>query len=370
MSLYSNKRALAEINFTNLIYNFRSIKAKVKNSDVIPVIKANAYGHGAVEVAKALIKEGAKFFAVAFFEEAMELKDSGINLPILIFGRISPNRLEDAIKAGFRITVSCYDELLILKKANLRMPAFIHVNLDTGMGRRGVLEKDIISFFSNFSSCSNCVLEGVYSHFATSDMPNNDYAYFQLKKFNNFLLSLFKKGVKPAMVHIANSGAILNMPESYLNAVRPGISLYGHYPSSESLKSIKLKQVMRFKSYVEQVRKIPTGYSVSYDKRWISEKDTTIALIPVGYADGVDRRLTNKGIVLIKGKKYSIVGMVTMDYIMVDVGYDSIFEDDEVVIWGDFENNSIELLELAEQIDTIPYVLTCGVSKRVKRVYT
>jgi alanine racemase len=168
---------------------------------------------------------------------------------------------------------------------------------------------------------------------------------------------------------MANSGAILNLPQSYFKAVRPGISLYGHYPASNSLKPIELKQVMSLKSYVEQVRKIPAGYSVSYGRKWISKKETSIAVISAGYADGVDRRLTNKGKALIKGKKYPIVGTVTMDYIMADVGNDSVFAGDEVVIWGSSKNNGIELLGLSEQIDTIPYELTCGVSKRVKRIY-
>ncbi|MBW1650140.1 MAG: alanine racemase [Deltaproteobacteria bacterium] len=365
---YSNNRVIAEINLKNLLFNFRSLKKQVKNADIIPVIKADAYGHGAIAAAKTLIKEKVKLFAVASFQEAMELKDSGINTPILILGSVFPNRLKDAVKAGLKITVSCCEDLLILKKTALKTKAFIHVKIDTGMGRRGIFAKEAPAFFSDFINLSNCVLEGIYSHFATSD-TFNDYAGIQLEKFNRLILLLFKKGIKPKTVHMANSGAILNIPESYFDAVRPGISLYGHYPSSNSLKPIKLKQVMSLKSYVEQVRKIPADYSVSYGRRWISKKETSIAVISAGYADGVDRRLTNKGKALIKGKKYPIVGTVTMDYIMVDIGDDPIFVGDEVIIWGGCKDNSIKLLDLAEQINTIPYELTCGVSKRVKRVY-
>ncbi len=365
---YFNNRAIAEINLENLLYNFRSLKKQTKGANIIPVIKADAYGHGAVAVAKTLIKEKVKLFAVASFQEAMELKESGINAHVLILGSVFPNMLQDAIKAGFKITVSSYEELLILKKTALRTPAFIHVKIDTGMGRRGILAKDTMAFFSDFINLSNCVLEGIYSHFATSD-TFNDYAGIQLEKFNRLILLLFKKGIKPKTVHMANSGAILNMPQSYFNAVRPGISLYGHYPSSNSLKPIALKQVMSLKSYVEQVRKIHADYSVSYGRKWISKKETSIAVISAGYADGIDRRLTNTGKALIKGKKYPIVGTVTMDYIMADVGDDPVFAGDEVVIWGDSQDDGIELLGLAEQINTIPYELTCGVSKRVKRVY-
>ena len=365
---YSNNRAIAEINLKNLLFNFRSIKKQVKSAGIIPVIKADAHGHGAVPVAKALIKEKVKLFAVASFEEAMELKDSGINTPILILGSVFPNRLKDAIKAGFKITVSSYEDFLILKKTVLKTPASVHIKIDTGMGRRGIFSKDAIAFLSDFQNLSNCLLEGVYSHFATSDTLN-DYAICQLEKFNRLLLLLLKKGIKPKTVHMANSGAILNISQSYFDTVRPGISLYGHYPVSASLKPIKLKQVMSLKSYVEQIRKIPAGYSVSYGRKWISKKETTIAVICAGYADGVDSRLTNKGKVIIKGKKYPIVGTVTMDYIMADIKNDNISLGDEVTIWGDCKGNSIKLLDLAEKIDTIPYELTCGVSKRVKRVY-
>jgi alanine racemase len=209
----------------------------------------------------------------------------------------------------------------------------------------------------------------LYSHFSTSDEKDKSYANLQLSRFNKILSQIKEKNNVPPMIHMANSGAILDMPESYFDAVRPGISLYGHYPTSETSQSINLKQVMTLKTFVAHIRKIPAGFSVSYGRRWTAKNPTTIVVLPVGYADGVRRSLTNVGDVLIQGKRYPIVGTVTMDHIMIDVGNDPVKPGDEVVVWGEGPQGSIQILEVAEKIGTIPYELTCGVSKRVKRVY-
>jgi alanine racemase len=359
----------AEINLRHLLHNVRAIQQKVAPSQVIPVVKADAYGHGAVVVTKHLVKAGFRFFAVAQFQEAMELRESGIPHPILIFGRVFPEELPAAIRADFRITIFGKQDIRWIEKTKKDRPPPIHVNVDTGMGRIGVLLENEPDFFDDLASSNHCIWEGLYSHFSTSDESDKDYANLQLKRFRKILSAMKNKSIQPSMIHMANSGAILDIPESFFDAVRPGISLYGHYPSIDTSRSIELKQVMAFKTSVAHIRKIPAGFSVSYGRRWISEKATTIAVLPIGYADGVRRGLTNIGEVMIHGRRYPIAGTVTMDHIMIDIGHDTINPGDEVMLWGDGPDGSIQTLEVAEKIGTIPYELTCGVSRRVKRIY-
>ncbi len=360
--------AIAEINIKNLLFNYRSIKEKVKEKSLIPVIKADAYGHGAIEVAKALEREKPNLLAVAQFKEAMELRENGISTDILIFGRILPEEIEIAAENDFRITLFQKEDITLIEKEKVRIKA--HVNVDTGMGRVGVLLKEEADFFKELKNSKNIAFEGLYSHFATSDEKDRTYADIQLKRFKKIIAELKEKKIEPKIIHMANSGAVLSMEESYFNAVRPGLILYGYYPSSEVIKSIKLKQVMTLKSFVAHIRKLDKGDSVSYGRRWISDKTTKIAALPIGYADGMKRRMTNNAEVVIKGKHYPIVGTVTMDYTMVNIGDDDIKIGDEAIIWGGNEKDGeINLLDIAERIKTIPYVLTCGVSKRVKRVF-
>jgi alanine racemase len=245
----------------------------------------------------------------------------------------------------------------------------VHVNVETGMGRIGVLFDREPDFFDVLFTSKHCVWEGLYSHFSTSDETDKTYANLQLSRFQTILSRLKEKGKTPAIIHMANSGAVLDLPESTFDAVRPGILLYGHYPSTETSRSIKIRQVMTLKTFVAHIRKIPADFPVSYGRRWTSEKPTTIAVLPIGYADGIQRSLTNLGKVLIKGKRYPLVGRVTMDHIMIDVGDDPINPEDPVIVWGEGDNDSIEALEVAQSIGTIPYELTCGVSSRVQRIY-
>ena len=364
-----NYKTCAEINLNHLSHNILAIQEKVSPSMVIPVVKADAYGHGAVPVTKHLVKVGFNFFAVAQLKEAMELRESGITQPILIFERLFPEEIPDAIKAGFRVTVFGKEDIHWIENAGQEQRANVHVNIDTGMGRVGVLTDKEPDFFEVLIQSKHCIWEGLYSHFSTSDEKDKTYANLQLSRFETILSSIREKDQKPFIIHMANSGAVLDLPGSYFDAVRPGIILYGHYPSSETSCSIPLKQVMTLKTAVAHIRRMPEGYPISYGRRWVTQKATTIAVLPIGYADGIRRDLTNTGEVLIHGKRYPMVGTVTMDHIMIDVGDDPIKTGDEVVVWGEAAQGSIQLVEVANKIGTITYELTCGVSKRVKRVY-
>lgn len=359
----------AEINLDHLAFNLREIRRKTAPSQVIPVVKADAYGHGAVSVCRRLSQEGVRMFAAAQLNEARELRESGIHEPILIFGRLFPDEIPIAVRENFKMTLFCAEDLRWIARAGLDRQVGVHVNLDTGMGRAGVLYDQAPAFFDALIRTPACRWEGLYSHFATADESDKTYACLQIERFEKMLRRLEEKNARPALVHMANSGAVIDLPASYADAVRPGILLYGHYPTHATSRSVAVRQVMSFKTIVAHVRRMPAGHSVSYGRRWETAKETTIAVLAAGYADGIRRELTNRGEVLINERRYPMVGTVTMDYVMVDVGDDSVSVGDDALIWGDGAEESIQVLDVAEQVGTIPYELLCGVSKRVRRVY-
>ncbi|MDR3554853.1 MAG: alanine racemase [Syntrophobacteraceae bacterium] len=362
----------AEINLDNLAWNLRGIRERVGDCGVIPVIKADAYGHGAVVVAGRLVREGCSMFAVARFEEAMELRESGISTPILVLGRLFPDQIIEAVKAGLTISIFDPEDLDWIEAVLRRLPGLsvrVHLKLDSGMGRVGLLLPRAAELFDRLSKCGGCDWEGLYTHFSTADEQDKSYAHLQLARFGKAISLLSGLGKKPRIIHMAASGAILDLPESYFDAVRPGILMYGHYPSKETSRCISPRQVMSFKTYVAHLREMPGGHPVSYGRRWTTPGQTRIAVLPVGYADGLSRRFTNNGEVLIRGRRYPMVGTVTMDYIMVNVGGGPVAVGDEVLLWGETAEGSIQTLEVAERIGTIPYELTCGLSRRVSRVY-
>jgi alanine racemase len=358
----------ARIHLDHLRFNFRQIKHAIAPARLIPVVKADAYGHGAVVVSKCLIDEGAQLLAVAQFQEAMVLRDSGIHVPILIFGRLFPEELPDAVQAGFRLTVCGEEDVRWIENASANRPVHVHVNMETGMGRVGVLPGQEMAVVDALIRSSHCVWEGIYSHFATSDETDKTYAYYQLSRFQGILQRLKDDLGFPPMVHMSNSGAILDMPDARFDACRCGIMLYGHYPSQEASKTIPLKQVMSLTTRVAHLRRLPAGHNVSYGRRWQTDRETSIAVLPIGYADGLRRHLTGRLEVMIGGRRYPVVGTITMDQTMVNVGDDPIRVGEEVLIWGDTQNDSIQVLDVAEAMGSIPYELTCGISRRVRRV--
>ncbi len=362
-------RTCAEINLDHLAHNLHQIRNRVAPARVIPVVKADAYGHGAVACAGRLVREGVTMFAVAHFQEAMELRESGIDQAILVLGRLFPYQLPEAVKAGFRITVFGEEDLRWLEAVGAERPVPVHVKIDTGMGRTGLLASRTDSFLNDLVQCRSIIWEGLFSHFATADEPDKRYANLQLARFRELLGRVRELTRRPSLIHMASSAAILDLPESTFDAVRPGILMYGHYPSRTTSQTIAPKQVMTLKTYVAHVREMPGGHPVSYGRRWSTPGPTRLAVLPIGYADGISRRLTNLGEVLIRGKQYPMVGTVTMDFIMVDVADDPVKVGDEVIIWGESSQGTIQLADVAERIGTIPYELTCMVSKRVRRVY-
>ncbi len=360
---------IAEIDLGNLARNACAIRQAVKPARVICVVKADAYGHGAIPVTRRLLEHGFDFFAVARLTEALALRDAGIGAPILIFGRLCPEEIPAALQNDFRITIFSAEDLDWIEAARPGEPASVHVKIDTGMGRVGVLPEGAPELFTRLAGSRAVTVEGLYSHFATSDEADLSYARGQLSSFRELVAAALQAGLRPPLIHMSNSGGILALPEANFTAVRPGILLYGHYPSSAVARSIPARQVMSLKARVSHLRSLPAGSSVSYGRTFSAPRPSKIAVMAAGYADGVDRRMGNRCRVLISGQTFPIVGRVTMDQIMADVTGSDVKAGDTALLWGEAPGGSISLLEVSEAIGTISYELTCGVGPRVPRVY-
>ncbi|MBN2600843.1 MAG: alanine racemase [Candidatus Marinimicrobia bacterium] len=362
---------VAEIHLDHLVHNLTEIRKKVAPAEVLCVVKADAYGHGAVPVTKRLIKEGVINFAVARLAEALELRNAGIEENILIFGSLFPDEIETAVRNNIQVTITDSADIDTIRDIAVRNSIFVkvHLNVDTGMGRVGIPFDKARSAIIKLVNIDQLKLEGIYTHFATSDEQDKEYSKLQIRRFNSVINELLDQLPYRPLIHAANSGAILDLSETNFDMVRAGISLYGHYPTTETTESIRLKQVMTLKTHIGLLRRIKKGNSVSYGRRFITEKDTTIAVLPIGYADGVHRAMTNNADVMINGKLYPLVGTVTMDQIMVDVGDDPVQIGDEVIFWGDTPQGSLQATKVAARIGTIAYELCCAITKRVPRMY-
>ncbi len=336
------------------------------------VVKADAYGHGAVEVAKTALACGADYLAVARLEEGVALRQQGIQAPMLVFVTFFEEQARDFLEFSLDATVFDLPRAQALnrdaKKAGKR--ARVHIKVDTGMGRLGIDWRQAGDFVKNISHLKHLDIVGIYTHFATSDVVNKEFAMTQLRRFHQVLDGLHQAGISVPLKHAANSGAILDIPESYLDMVRAGVSMYGYYPSGETSESIALAPAMTLKSRIVAIKALEKGGYVSYGLTYQTQQPTRIAIIPVGYGDGYNRALSNRCDVLLRGRRYPVVGRVCMDVTMVDVGLtNDVQVGDEVVLMGRQGEEEISIFELCEKLDTIPYEITCWISKRVPRRY-
>jgi alanine racemase len=361
----------AEINLDHLVHNLRQIRQRVAPAEIMAVVKADAYGHGAIPVARRLASEGVRYFVVARVSEALELREAGIQQSILILGSLFPDEVQNALKLDTELTITDERDISIIERQAriLKVKAKVHLHIDTGMGLVGIFPRQVVQIVKQISNSPWIELKGIYSHFATSDEFDRSYARQQLQVFNSVLDTIKSEGIELPLIHMANTGAILQFPEAKFDMVRPGISLYGYYPNSKLTKNLDLQPVMSLKSNVGVLRRFPKGCSISYGRRFTTSTETTVAIVQIGYADGLQRAFTGKGEVMIKGKLYPIVGTVAMDQIGIEVGNDPVKIGDEVLFWGESEQGSIDLVTIAERIGTIPYELICDVSKRVPRIY-
>lgn len=368
----------AIINITNLKKNFLNIKKKANNVKVMAVVKADAYGHGvkiAVDAFNSLASKKPEYYAVALADEGIELRKMKVTQPILIFDTVTP---ANAFKYfNYKLIPNVFDEVhlkiledyrkrLSKKDSSFRFP--VHVEVDTGMNRTGINFIAAYDFIKRVSTNTKFYVDGIYTHFATADEKNNPFVKLQLRRFTKLVDQLRQDGISYGLAHAANSGAVINYPESYFDMIRPGISLYGYYPSLKTAESVPLFPVMSIESEVGSIKTILPGETVSYGRKFKAKKSTSIVSIPIGYADGFNRNLTNKAMVLMKGKFCKQVGTITMDRSMVDIGQNKVKIGDKVILIGKQNKHEITAWHWSRILNTIPYEITCSISKRVPRV--
>lgn len=338
---------------------------------MMPVIKANAYGHGMIQVARKLteLNEKPSYFGVALYEEGIELRNNGFDNKVLVFEPLSAFSLNGVVKNNLLPTITDLSQLELLRSNPVDVKIGVHLKLDSGMGRLGTDERGIIQLAEKISLMPNIYIDGIYTHFATSDDNDLTFALNQLERFKHTLDKLKSKGIDYGVAHTANSGAIVNIPDSHFDMVRPGISLYGYYPDSGSEDRLGLQPAMSLESVIEQLKDFPANTPVSYGRTFITKKDTRVATVPIGYADGVPRILSNNFSVLINGKSYSQIGRVTMDRIMIDIQDGDVKPGDVVTLLGKNGNLEIDAWNWSEKTSSIPYEITCNISARVPRIY-
>jgi len=359
----------AVINLGAIRHNVSEIRRRIGNKRALmAVVKADGYGHGAVQVSQVALRSGADYLGVTTPEEGQQLREAGIDVPIMILGLIQPEEAYKVVNLRLTQAVSSLQLLEALdqeaRKACTRVN--VHVKLDTGMGRIGVRPDEAVPFIRKVKSFENLNLEGLFSHFSTADERDKTFSKQQLRLFAKVLREVQLAGIEVPIKHIANSAAILDLPQSYYDMVRAGIMIYGLYPSKEVSHSIELQPAMVLKTKVSAVKLVSAGTPVSYGRTFISRGKTTVATLPVGYADGYSRLLSNRGEVLIKGRRAPIIGSVCMDMCMVDIsGMEGVQPGDEVIMFG----KEISVDEVADKIGTINYEVVCAVSRRVPRIY-
>ncbi len=360
----------AEINLSRLSRNLQAIRAHVAPAGVMIVVKANAYGHGLAEVAKHLAPL-ADSIGVAVLEEGIFLRELGVRAPILVLGGIWGDQVPQYLQHDLTLTASSVERLEQIDGVAARMgvKAKVHLKIDTGMERIGVHYYSAQTLQEAALHCKHVVVEGIFSHFANSDAVDLTHAHLQLERFQEVLRFYEKNSLPMPIRHMANSAAILQIKESHLDMVRPGIMLYGVYPAKEVSRTIAVQPALAWKSRVVYFKVVRAGHPVSYGSTWQSDHPVRIVTVPVGYGDGYFRSMSNRAQVLIRGKQYPQVGRICMDQMMVNIEADSAFNGDEVTLMGESDSIAITAEQLADWAGTIPYEILTNINTRVPRVY-
>ena len=363
----------AEIDLDAIAFNIRAFKRHVgEKVKLIAVVKANAYGHGAIPVAESALAAGAEMVAVHRMLEGVELRKAGIQAPILILG-YTPSDGAD-LAAAWQLTPSLttleFAQALSARATALGLKIPVHIKVDSGMSRYGLMPEEVIEFLQSIIGLPGISLEGLFTHFATADSADQSHTRQQLSVFNEIRTTTRQAGFEFPLVHAANSAAMLNLPEAHFDAVRPGIAMYGLEPSNEWAPPFEIHPALTLKSLVSRVRLLPAGAGVSYGRTYLTSRPTLAALVPVGYGDGFHRILSNKGSVLIRGRRAPILGRVCMDQFVVDVsGIPEVQQDDEVVLVGQQGQARIRAEEVALLAGTLNYEVTTSLLPRVARLY-
>ncbi|MEK7813119.1 MAG: alanine racemase, partial [Candidatus Desantisbacteria bacterium] len=375
-----------EVDLDNITHNVAEIRRIIGNScQIMAIVKAAAYGHGAVAVAKTAIDAGVQRLGTACLSEGISLRDAGINCPILSLGPPMMDETEDYIHYNITPSIFSLEQAKIFSEQAVSngIPVKIHIKIDTGMARLGVLYTEAFELIKRVDSLPGIEIEGIFSHLASSDSVDKAYAYEQFRRFTGVINRLKRIGISVPITHIANSGAIIDLPEMQLDMVRPGIAIYGLFPSKSVSQRVSFQPAMSFKTRIIHLKEMPKDLPVqgflpvyggiSYGRTYVKKK-IKVATIPVGYADGYPRALSNKAEVLIQGQRAPIIGRVTMNFSMIDVSHiPEVKIGDEVVLFGKQLNTGIELSlsvdELAEICGTISYEILCGINPSILRVY-
>lgn len=372
---YKLNRAWAEIDLDAIAHNTREIK-KLTGSKVemMGVVKADAYGHGVLEVVRTLLDNGVTQLAVSMLDEAIQIRKMGIDVPILVLNYTDPARADEIIHNRVTQTVFSTDLAQALSIAAVRLgkDVRIHVKVDTGMTRVGFIPGyNAVRNIMEISRLPGIILEGIFTHFASADESDKSYTLMQFERFMNLCTELTRAGIHIPVKHVCNSAGILQYPEMHLDIVRPGIILYGLYPSREVAGKIDLRPAMTLKANVIFVKDVDKDTYVSYGRTFRTDRKSRIATIPIGYADGYTRLMSNKGRMLVNGEYAPVIGRICMDQCMLDVTdlKHDVHVGDEVVIFGRQNGSCISVDEIADQVGTINYELVCIIGKRIPRVY-
>lgn len=364
----------AEIDLGAVRHNLSEVRRLVGPSvEIMAIVKADAYGHGAIPVAETVLKNGASCLGVALPEEGLALRQAGITAPILVLGIFQPEQAEVFVAQKITATIATVEGAAALAQAAKEIGeiATVQLKVDTGMGRIGVSWQDALALAQAVSNLPGLVVEGIYSHLATAYDRDKGFARKQIQRFNGVLTQLKAAGLLPEKIHLANSAAVIDLPEAYYNLVRPGIILYGLKPDPEMCieDKIDLKPVLSLKTKVSYVKRVASETGIGYGQCFHTNKETTIVTLPIGYADGWSRLLAGKAGVLINGKRYPVVGNICMDQCMVDVGDDWVERGTEVTLIGKNGSMEINADEVGEQLGTINYEVVCRLGERIPRMY-
>lgn len=373
--IFDVRPTYVEINLDNLAHNFREIQKAVReNTLVMPVIKANGYGHGSVELGKMYGELGAKRIAVSLLNEAVELRRSGIDLPLLVLNHTPAYQMNEVVAYDLIQAIYRYEDGKTLSEAAAEMDKVvkIHIKIDSGMGRLGFLPNDeSLQDIVRMKDLPNIEIEGIFTHFAKADERDKQTTKDQFEKYTWIVSELERRGMEIPIKHVSNSAAIIDLPEYNLDMVRPGIMLYGYYPSDEvRMDEIHLKPAMTLKSVVSNIKTVPAGAGISYGHLFKAQRESRIATVPIGYADGYTRMLTGKGEVFVGGKRAPIAGKICMDQLMVDVtDVPGVEIGQEVVFFGEGVDGYPHVDEVADKLGTVNYEIVCMMGRRLPRVY-
>jgi len=360
-----------EVDLNVLKENFKKIKERVGKVKIMPVLKANAYGHGLVRIAQFYSEMKADYLGVAVVEEGILLREKGIELPILVLGGIWGNQIPLFLKHDLTITASSIDKLKQINETaeQMKIKAKVHLKIDTGMERLGVHYYNAEKFLEAAYKCKNLKVEGIFSHFANSESSDLTYSKMQLERFNGVLSYFEKHSIKPPIRHISNSGGILQLPEANFDMARPGIILFGVYPSKEVKRTVEIMPALTWKSLVVYFKVTKPNHPVGYGSTWQTDHNVRAVTVPVGYGDGYLRSMFKKAKVIVNGERYPVIGNISMDQIVVNLEQGSAYNGDEVILLGSDGKNSITCEEMAEWAATIPYEILTNINTRVPRVY-